>query len=109
MQVDYAIPVEGTGVWYDVMAIPKDAPNPDLAYAFIDYILRPDVIAGITNHTWYANPNREARPYIDEAIRANPNIYPAAEVREKLFVDLPLDNKNNRLRNRLWTAMKSGQ
>ncbi|MYM63903.1 polyamine ABC transporter substrate-binding protein [Pseudomaricurvus sp. HS19] len=109
VQVGYAIPVEGTGVWYDVMAIPADAPNPDLAYAFIDYVLQPEVIAGITNYTWFANPNREALALVDEEIRTDPNVYPSEEVRSKLFVDLPLEAKNNRYRNRQWTAMKSGQ
>jgi putrescine transport system substrate-binding protein len=83
--VAYRIPKEGAVLWTDVMAIPKDAPNPAAAHTFIAFILEPQVVADISNHVMYANPNLEATPLLDESVRADPGIYPSAEVKGKLF------------------------
>ncbi|MFO1435650.1 MAG: polyamine ABC transporter substrate-binding protein [Gammaproteobacteria bacterium] len=106
--IGYAIPTQGTVLWMDLMAIPKDAPNPDNAYAFIDYLLQPEVIAGMTNYLTYANANIKSQPLIDEAIRNNPGVFPPPEVKARLFPDVTLDDDNVRLRNRAWTKVKSG-
>jgi putrescine transport system substrate-binding protein len=106
--IGYAIPEQGTVLWMDLMAIPKDAPNVDGAYTFIDYLLQPEVIAGMTNYLTYANANVKSLPMVDEAIRSNPGIYPPAEVKARLFPDVKLDDENVRLRNRAWTQVKSG-
>lgn len=106
--IGYAIPEQGTVLWMDLMAIPKDAADMDSAYAFIDYLLQPEVIAGMTNYLTYANANAKSQPLIDEAIRNNPGIYPPAEVKARLFPDVTLDDENVRLRNRAWTKVKSG-
>lgn len=72
--IRYVIPREGTIVWSDMMAIPVDAPNLDNAYAFIDYILEPQVSADITNYVWYGNPNLAAREFLDEELVNDPAV-----------------------------------
>lgn len=74
----YVIPSEGTIVWSDMMVIPVDAPNLDNAYAFIDYILDPQVSADISNYVWYGNPNLAAREFLDEDLLNDPGVFPEA-------------------------------
>jgi spermidine/putrescine transport system substrate-binding protein len=83
----YVIPEEGSVVWMDNLAIPKDAPNVELAHAFIDYILHPQVGADISNYTAYASPNQAAIDLglIDEEYLSNTSIYPDEEVMSNLF------------------------
>ena len=83
----YALPSEGTALWTDNMAILKNAPNPDLAHAFMDYILHPQVGADISNATSFSTPNAAALELglIDEVLLNDPNIYPSAEQMAKLF------------------------
>lgn len=107
VEVAYRIPKEGAVLWTDVMAIPKDAPNPSAAHAFIAYILEPQVVANISNYVMYANPNLEATPLLDEAVRADPGIYPSAEVKGKLFAMATPNDKQLRNLNRLWTRIKA--
>jgi putrescine transport system substrate-binding protein len=107
-RIAYSIPVQGTLLWMDLMAIPRDAPDPELAYTFIDYMLQPKVIAGVTNLLTYANANAKADQYVAEEIRNNKGIYPPNEVRQRLFPDVMLDGENLRLRTRAWTRVKSG-
>lgn len=109
VRIDYRLPREGAAVWTDVMAIPRDAPNPDAAHAFIDYILEPAVIAAISNAVYYANPNLEATPLLEEAVRADPGIYPSAEVMTRLFVIAEREDAEIRALNRLWTRLKSNR
>ena len=105
----YSIPLQGTILWMDLMSIPADAPHPEQAYAFIDYMLQPKVIAGVTNFLTYANANSAATPLVAEEIRQNPDIYPPKDVRDRLFADVTLDEANVRLRTRAWTKFKTGQ
>lgn len=104
--VDYFIPREGAPLWSDMMVIPRDARNVDEAHEFINFVLRPQVAAGITNYVWYGSPVEAARPYIDEEILNNPGIYP--EEGTELFTFEVLPNSVLRTRNRLWTQFKSG-
>lgn len=107
--VNYVIPDEGAGLWFDMVAIPKDAQNPEEAHRFLNYLLRPDVIAHITDYVAYANPNRSATPLVNSEIRENPGIYPSKEAKERLFVFKVLPSKINRQVNRLFTKLTSGQ
>ena len=77
--IAYAIPREGSMLWIDVAAIPKDAPNPDNAYRFLDFMLEPKVAAASSELTGYANANAAATPLMDKAISGNPLIYPPAD------------------------------
>ena len=85
-KVEYRIPREGAPIWIDVMAIPKDAPHPDAAHRFIDFLLEPEVIAAVTNYVQYANANADAGAFVEKELIENPGIYPGAAVRERLFV-----------------------
>jgi spermidine/putrescine transport system substrate-binding protein len=83
-EVAYAIPDEGAVIWVDSMCIPADAPHKFTAEVFMNYILRPEVGAAISNYVSYASPNQAAEPFIDEAIKTDPGIYPPEDVSERL-------------------------
>lgn len=108
VELAYSIPKEGATIWIDMMAIPVDAPHAENALKFIDFILRPEVIAAVTNTVAYANPNALATDLVDEDIRTNPNIYPPPETRARLFFDKPVTPQYERLRTRAWTKIKTG-
>ena len=109
VEVKYVIPTEGAAMWFDMMAIPKDAKNVDNAYAFMDYILRPEVIAEISNYVAYANGNQASKSMIDESVLTDPGVYPSDETLAKLFTLAELPANIERTRTRLWTRVKSGQ
>ncbi|UTW06374.1 polyamine ABC transporter substrate-binding protein [Pseudomonas benzenivorans] len=106
-EVLFRIPREGTLIWFDTMAIPVDAPHPQAARAFIDFMLQPEAIAELTNALYFANANAAATSLLDEAVSGDPNIYPPAEVRARLFAEQLLPLRQQRLRTRLWTAFRS--
>ena len=108
VNIEYRIPREGTQVWFDLMAIPNDAPNVAGAHAFINHILKPDVVAAISNEVGYANPNQAATPLVNEALRNNPGAYPPSEVQAKLYTLKPLPMAAERVRTRTWTRIKTG-
>jgi putrescine transport system substrate-binding protein len=108
-EVAYRIPREGTLVWQDNLAIPKDAPHPEAARAFIEFMLRPESVAALTNTLFFATANQAATPLVDEAVRSDPDIYPQAEVRERLYADRSMSLKDMRQRTRLWTTFRSHQ
>lgn len=103
VHIKYMIPKEGAMVWFDMMAIPKDAPNPNAALKFINYILRPKVVAQISDYVAYANPNLASKPYLEKDILNNPAIYPPEAIRQKLYTAKMLPMKIDRLRTRVWT------
>lgn len=109
IRIEYVIPKEGGIVWFDIMAIPKDAPHVDTAYAWIDHILDPAVVAGITNEIWYANPNLASRALLDPEVRDNAVIFPSPEVMERLVAIGPKNQRFVRMRNRAWTQAKAGR
>jgi putrescine transport system substrate-binding protein len=109
IELAYTIPVEGTLEWFDMMAIPADAPNPENAHAFIDFILRPDVIADITNYVFYPNAVPASLEYVDEEIAEDPSIYPSEEVMANLFPSPVYDARTDRVMTRLWTRVRTGQ
>lgn len=104
----YYVPKTGAPLWFDGFCIPKDAPNPQNAYLFIDYMLRPKVIAASTNYTGYANANKASLPFVDPAILADPAIYPDAETRKKLYTTTPQTEDQNREITRIWAEIKAG-
>ena len=109
INVAYAVPKEGAILWIDVMAIPSDAPHPDNAHAFINYLMDPQVIASISNYVAYANANKAATPLVDEAVRNDPGVYPSEETKQRLVTIRGLPDKVQRLKVRAWTRIKSGQ
>jgi putrescine transport system substrate-binding protein len=107
--VGYSIPKEGAQLWFDVFAIPRDAPDPDEAHALINYLLKPEVAAKNTNFISYANGNLASQKFIDKSILDDPTIYPDAAVMAKLYTISAHDQKTQRLINRLWTRIKTGR
>ena len=105
--VEYRIPVEGTLIWFDTLAIPADAPHPEAAHAFIDHMLRPEAIAELTNSVFFANANQAATALVDEAITGDPDIYPPADVRARLFSEQLMPLRQQRDRTRIWTTFRS--
>ncbi|KZY68092.1 spermidine/putrescine ABC transporter substrate-binding protein PotF [Oleiphilus sp. HI0071] len=109
VEVAYIIPKEGAGLWFDMLAIPKDAANSDNAHAFLDFLMRKDVIAGVSNYVWYPNAVPSSKELIDEEITSDPAIYPTPEVEKNLFTFPVYGPKFDRAGSRMWTALKSGK
>lgn len=109
VKIEYSIPKEGAEIWFDMLMIPADAKNAANAHKFIDFVMRPDVIAPITEYVAYANPNAAATELVDEAITSNPNIYPDSEVKKRLFAKGPTPQKIARIRSRMWSDVKTGR
>ena len=109
VEVAYAIPSQGAQLWFDQMAIPADAQNVEEAHVFLDYIMRPEVIATATNYVYYANGDKASQPLLEEDLIGDNTIYPDAATTEKLYVTLPYDQRTNRLVTRIWTRVKTGQ
>jgi putrescine transport system substrate-binding protein len=109
IEVAYAIPKEGAQMWFDNLAIPKDAANIEAAHALIDYLLRPQIAARNTNFLAYANGNLASQEFIDKAIRDDPAVYPDEATMRRLYTITAHDQKTLRLTNRLWTRVKTGR
>jgi putrescine transport system substrate-binding protein len=105
----YTVPTEGSIFWFDGLFIPADAPHPENAHRFIDYILRPDVIAAISNQTRYANAITASQPLLEPEILADPAIYPTEEVIRRLQLTHTLPPKIERLRTRAFARVKAGR
>ena len=108
IELDYIIPKEGSGMWFDNMYIPADAPHKENAYLFLNYMLRPEVIAASTDYIGYANANKSATPLVDPKIAGNIAIYPDASTLERLQTTEVLAPKEERKRSRTWTKIKTG-
>ena len=109
IEIKYVVPKEGSILWFDILAIPKDAPHPDSAYAFLNYILTPKVIADISNFKRYANADAQAQSLIDPSVRDDPGIYPPVEQRQKLAVQLADSADQTRAITRVFQKFKTGQ
>jgi putrescine transport system substrate-binding protein len=109
IEIAYSLPKEGAQLWFDMMAIPADAPNPDAAHAWINFIMDPQITADITNYVSYANANEASMPLVDDAIKNDPSIFPPADVMAKLFPTVVYDARTDRVMTRLWTQVKTGQ
>jgi spermidine/putrescine-binding protein len=103
----YAIPKEGGVVWADNLCVPNTAPNKHTAEVFINYLLRAEVGAAISNYTWYASPNAAAAEFIDPDILDEPAIYPPPEVMDKLEWLQDVGDATP-LYERMWTEVKAG-
>jgi putrescine transport system substrate-binding protein len=109
VDIGYAIPKEGAQMFFDNLAIPKDAPHVAEAHAFIDYLLRPDVAAKNTDLVQYANGNLASQKLIDKAVLEDKTVYPDAATMAKLYTISAHDQKTQRVLNRLWTRIKTGK
>jgi putrescine transport system substrate-binding protein len=108
-EIAYYIPKEGTIIWFDSYLIPKDAPHPKNAHAFINYMLRPEVIAAVSNTVNYANGNAAAAQYVNKDVLEDPNVYPPQEVKVKLVPDLADTEETTRIMTRGWQKFTTGK
>lgn len=108
IELRYTLPKEGSGLWVDGLYIPSDAPHPDNAYKFIDFLMRPDVAADIANTVYYANANKASFELIDPVILNNPSIFPDEETWALLYPILSAQPKEERIRTRAFARVKSG-
>jgi putrescine transport system substrate-binding protein len=108
IEIGYSIPKEGAQLWFDTLAVPKDAPDPQEAQELINFLIRPDIAAKNTNYVSYANGDTPT-PMIDKAILDDKTVYPDADTMAKLYTIIAHDAKTQRLINRLWTKIKTGE
>lgn len=109
VEIAYAIPKEGAYMWFDQMAIPADAPHLAEAHEFLNYIMKPEVIAKASNYVFYANGNKASQEFLEEELKSDPAVYPDEATTAKLFTTTPPDNKEQRLYTRSWTKVVTGQ
>ena len=91
VHIEYRVPREGAQMWFDSLAMPKDAPHADAALAFINYMLRPEVIAKASNYVFYPNANKDADALVKAEVKSDPDIYPPAAILPKLYTISPFD------------------
>jgi putrescine transport system substrate-binding protein len=109
VELGYSIPKEGAQLWFDNIAIPRDARNIDEAHSFIDFLQRPEIAAKNSNFIAYANGNLASQKFIDKAILDDRTIYPDEATMNRLYTMRAHDAKTTRLMNRLWTRIKTGR
>jgi putrescine transport system substrate-binding protein len=103
----FTVPKEGANASFDALLIPADAPHPLAAHKFLNYMLEPQVIAGVTNYIHYANDNDAADAYVDPQILHDPAVYPTPEIEARLYQSREVDPQLERLRTRTWTRIKT--
>ena len=109
MNIGYVIPDEGSLLWFDMLAIPRDAPNAANAHLFINYLMAPQVIANISNFIGFANANSAASPLLEASIVADPIVYPPRDQLQRLFVQAEDSPEQSRAITRLWQKFKTAQ
>jgi putrescine transport system substrate-binding protein len=109
VEVGYVMPREGAQLWFDLMAIPADAPNPGAAHAFINFLLQPEVMAAITNQVRYPNAVPASRPTVAAAVRDDRNVFPDEAALARTFVAGTPPREAERARTRLWSRFKAGR
>ncbi len=108
VEIVYNAPKEGALMWFDQMAIPVDAPNPDGAHKFINFMLDAENAAAASNYVYYANGNKASQEYLLEDVIGDPAIYPDEETLDNLYTTSPYPPQVQRVVTRLWTKIKSG-
>lgn len=108
VEIAYNAPKEGALMWFDMMAIPVDAPNAEGAHKFLDFIMNAENMAAASNYVYYANGNKASQEFLAEDVIGDPAIYPSEEALQNLYTKSPYDTKLQRTVTRLWTKVKSG-
>jgi putrescine transport system substrate-binding protein len=106
-KIDVLIPPRGATLFFDSMAIPKDARNVENAHRFIDYIMRPQVHAALTNQVFYGNPNAASKPFVKPEIANNPVVFPPAAELKKMTMPETLPRDVQRVQTRIFTSFKA--
>ena len=104
----YSVPSEGTVLWVDGLFIPTDAQHPNNAHLFINYLMRPNVIAAVSNLIRYANANLASIPLMRPEVSKDPAVYPPESERDQLVTGLVFGPKLERRRSRAWARIKTG-
>ena len=108
VEIAYNAPSEGAQMWFDQMAIPVDAPNPEGAHKFLNFIMDAENMAAASNYVYYANGNKASQEHLVEDVIGDPAIYPSEAALKNLFTTTPYPPKVQRVVTRLWTKIKSG-
>jgi putrescine transport system substrate-binding protein len=108
-EIVYSLPKQGAQMWFDEMAIPADAKHPEEAHIFLNYMMRPEVIAKASNYVSYANGNLASQKFLDDTIKSDKSVYPDADTMKRLFVKTSYDPKTQRVVTRTWTKVVTGQ
>ena len=106
--IEALLPKTGGLLFFDVMVIPADAPHPENAYKWINYILRPEVDASLTNKVFYANPNKDSKKFVKPEVANNPTVFLSDAERKKMIAPGALNNDTRRTMTRLYTSFKTG-
>jgi putrescine transport system substrate-binding protein len=109
IEIKYALPKEGSIVWFDMLAIPREAPNLESAYAFLNYMMAPQVIADVSNFKRYADANAAAQILVLPAVKDDAAIYPTPAQREHLTLQSADSAEQTRAITRIWQKFKTGQ
>ena len=105
----FSVPKEGANETFSSLLIPEGAPHPQAAYQFINFILRPEVIAEITDAIFYGNDNIASRPLVDPRILADVSLYPTPEIEARLYKSAEVAAATERIRTRTWTRIKTAK
>lgn len=108
VEIAYNAPSEGALMWFDQMAIPVDAPNPDAAHVFLNFIMDAQNMAQASNYVYYANGNAASKEFLVEDVIGDPAIYPDEATLENLYTTTPYPARVQRIVTRMWTKVKSG-
>jgi putrescine transport system substrate-binding protein len=108
VDIAYNAPNEGALMWFDQMAIPVDAPNPDAAHTFLNFIMDAQNMAAASNYVYYANGNKASQEFLVEDVIGDPAIYPDEATLENLYTVTPFPPREQRSLTRMWTSVKSG-
>jgi putrescine transport system substrate-binding protein len=105
----FTVPKEGANASFDALLIPADAPHPNAAHQFLNFILEPQIIAEITNEIHYGNDNIASTPYVDPQILHDPAIYPTPQTAARLYESAEVNPALERIRTRTWTRIKTAR
>ncbi|WP_170563624.1 polyamine ABC transporter substrate-binding protein [Ruegeria atlantica] len=108
VEIEYHAFAEGSLMWFDQMAIPADAPNPEGAHKFLNFILDANNMAAASNYVYYANGNKASQEFLEEDVIGDPAIYPDDATMQNLYITTPYPAKTQRVVTRMWTKVKSG-
>jgi putrescine transport system substrate-binding protein len=106
--IEALLPKTGGLLFFDTMVIPVDAPHPGNAHKFINYIMKPEVHASLTNKVFYANPNLDSKKFVDPNVASNPTVFLSDAELKKMAVPGALNNDTRRTMTRLYTSFKTG-
>jgi putrescine transport system substrate-binding protein len=108
LNLAYFVPASGSAAWFDLWTIPADAPHPENAHKFINFLMDPEVIAKCTNFTNYAHANKEGLKFTDKGVLEDPAVFPSDDIKARLWTEKTLSNELERARTDAWSKIKTG-